>query len=192
METISLSNLISFSQDDFFINKIFELNGVDRFFEQLKNILKSEDINQFNDEKKLIIELNLLVLSNLSRTEKGCHLIFNLENKDKSGVNFWLFFELFINKKTTNLFKFFGNILSNVTAIKEIRDYLISANFNIIERLIQFIYYPNKEIRVNVMKTIRNLNFEFENNEYLSQIIDPKVKIIFDLIKFLYFFFHLD
>jgi Domain of unknown function (DUF383) len=175
LQTTSLSNLINFSQDQIFVEQIYSLNGVERIIEHIKNIIKTHLIDDFSQENLLIIELSLLVLSNVTQNDKGATIFMNFNDEDKKGINFWLLFELYVNKKTSQIFKFFGNSLSNVSSIKEIREYLINPNFKTIERLIENLFNEAKEIRTNVLKTLRNLTFEYENKDFFSQITESNV-----------------
>ena len=167
--------MINFSQDQIFVEQIYTLNGVERIVEHIKTIIKTHLIDNFTPEHLLIIELSLLVLSNVTQNEKGAAIFMSFNDEDKKGICFWLLFELYVAKKISKIFKFFGNCMSNVSSSKEIREYLVNPHFKMIERLMENLFSEAKEIRINVLKTLRNLTFEYEDKEFFSQITESKV-----------------
>ena len=168
LETICLSNLISFSQDEWVCEQIYELNGFDR----LINLLKS--LNPEGTTNNLIIELSLLLISNLTQTKEGVFKLLHYGEKEHLAVHFIYIFEKFMSPKTSESYKFAGNVFANITAIKEARELLISPEYQLLPNLINLANSHIKEIRLGCVKTIRNLTFEYENQYFLDQIFNEK------------------
>lgn len=179
METISLSNLISFSQDNWACTQFFSLNGFDRLFSLLSNIKPTPTLT---DTQKLIIELSLLLLSNLTQSREGVLKFLHMEEKDHLGVHFIFLFDLFLNPKLREVYKFVGNVFSNVTAVKEARDLLIKPEYKAISSLMLVVDTPIRDARMGALHTLRNLVFEYENLSALEQIIEERTQFIDTLV----------
>lgn len=167
--------MISFSQDEWACSQIYSLKGLDRLIE----LLKSLNFDKNNTESyPLIIELSLLLMSNLTQNKEGVIQLLHLGEKNHEGVHFIYLFEKWINPKTSILFKFAGNVFSNVTAIKEGRESLISPEYQLISNLIGVVNSPIREIRIGALHTLRNLTFEFESECFQNQVINEKSEFI--------------
>jgi len=167
--------LISFSQDEWACRQITELNGLDRLM-NLFSTLVSE--GSFSETQKLMVELALLLLSNLTQSREGVMKFLHLETKEHLGVHFIFLFDKFVNPKLSEIFKFAGNVFSNITAIKEARDLLILPEYKVISNLMTIVDTSIKEIRLGALRSIRNLAFEYENGSFLDQILDEKTQFM--------------
>lgn len=167
--------MISFSQDEWACRQITELNGLDRLM-NLFSTLVSE--GSFSETQKLMVELALLLLSNLTQSREGVMKFLHLETKEHLGVHFIFLFDKFVNPKLSEIFKFAGNVFSNITAIKEARDLLILPEYKVISNLMTIVDTSIKEIRLGALRSIRNLAFEYENGSFLDQILDEKTQFM--------------
>lgn len=132
----------------------------------------------FSETQKLMVELALLLLSNLTQSREGVMKFLHLETKEHLGVHFIFLFDKFVNPKLSEIFKFAGNVFSNITAIKEARDLLILPEYKVISNLMTIVDTSIKEIRLGALRSIRNLAFEYENGSFLDQILDEKTQFM--------------
>lgn len=172
MDTICLSNLISFSQDEWACKQLYELNVFDRLIDFVKGL-------NFQDQA-LVIELALLLLSNLTQGKDGVLLFLHANDKEKlhCGVHYLFLMSRLLDSKSDSVFKFAGNVLANISAIQEAREILLNPEFKAIEGLTSICFHELKEIRLGAEKALRNLTFEYENPNFFSQICEEKLEFV--------------
>lgn len=164
--------MISFSQDDWACDQLYSLN----IFDRLIDFLKTLSI----DSQSLVIELCLLLLSNLTQNKDGVRNFLHLNDQDKihCGVHFIYLMQKLLDQKTAFAFKFAANVLANISAVQEARETLLKPEFRIIDGLLALCNQEIKEIRIGATKTLRNLCFEYENQGFIAQIFDDKLDFV--------------
>jgi hypothetical protein len=71
-----------------------------------------------------------------------------------------MLFEIFINPKILDLNNNFASIMANVSSDETGRQVLLEKG-QLLEKIYPFFFHKNKYRRVGVLKTLRNMSFEY-------------------------------
>lgn len=64
-----------------------------------------------------------------------------------------------------------ANILANVTSFKEGREFFVADKGYLVVRLEKLLFCDIREMRIAIMKSIRNCLFEFENEPFADGLL---------------------
>jgi len=203
MSQTIFSILINFSQDDTFGEELIELNGVQRIVDNLKEnlieyskftrsaltaALSKEERTAKEDKLLTVIQLELLLLSNLSQNDEAKRQILELHrDAEFHGLNFSFMLSWFNHPVISPTFHFFGNILANVTASKDTREFVLEPKMKLLEGMVNNLFSVEPNRRQGCIRAIRNCVFEYENPKFLEYLIDPKIDLLNGLLKCMLF-----
>lgn len=135
-----------------------------------------------------MIQLSLLLLSNLSQNDEVKRQILELHREPEfHGLNFSFMLSWFNHPVISPTFHFFGNILANVTAVKETREFVMDPKIKLLEGVVNNIFSVEPNRRQGCIRALRNCVFEYENPKSLEYLIDPKVNLLNCLLKCMLF-----
>ncbi|CDW79364.1 duf383 domain containing protein [Stylonychia lemnae] len=178
------SCLINFSADKDYVKELISLNVSTRVFDFLKTNVKMdmkspeqtsahflEDDNAYvirdssNQDISQAIEQLLMMLSNVTINEEGQrHLLGTGATKGAILDNL---FGMFCYFGSSGNFDFISNVLSNVSALKEGRNYMLENKM--LQKLVELLKGNkiNSHRRIHLIECIRNIVFEYEPYEKL-------------------------
>lgn len=133
IETICLSNFISFTQDEMYRVQAYEINAIDRLVNNIKERVRQLKDEENRKEQFLQISLSLLVLSNLCQSLRGIDQFLHVDDQEQRCVNFKILLNYFMDEQLEEGFHFFANIIANISGQKESREILVSPEFRIFE-----------------------------------------------------------
>ena len=77
-------------------------------------------------------------------------------------------------------FLYFSNILTNLTSFPEIRQHIVATEVGVMERLcLGLVQENNSHRRMQDLKSLRNLTFEYESGFILKSILDPEINYVY-------------
>jgi len=112
-------------------------------------------LSQNDEVKKRILELN--------------------REPDFHGLNFSFMLSWFNHPTISPTFHFFANIVANISATKETREFIMQPKIQLLEHIITSIFSVEPNRRMGIIRTIRNCVFEYEDEKTLEYLISPKV-----------------
>jgi len=115
------------------------------------------------------------------------HILEMHREPEFHGVNFSLLLGWFSHKTISPFFHFFANVLANLSATQETREAMPNPRYRLVENVILSILSLEQNRRKGVLKTLRNCFFEWENPKVLEYFLDPKHKVLENLLKCLAF-----
>jgi len=204
----AISVLINFTQDEFFRKEVLEAKGVSRIIETLKDHLAKYDylVNKTgkasdpNEESKaeegrftedqfiLVIQLDLLFLSNLSHNDQAREQVLELDREPEfHGLHVSLMLNWFSHPKLSPFFHFFANVVANLTSDKKCREFLLEPKFKLFDHITSSVYSADPNRRLGTLKVLRNCFFEYENEIVVKYVLSPEHKILNSLLKCLAF-----
>eukprot|EP00347_Sterkiella_histriomuscorum_P020667 403336931 len=182
------SCLINFSHDNYYKKDLIKLNVAGRVFDFLKENVKMdmkadektsaqflENDNAYiirdatDNEVPTAIEYLIMLLSNITVNEVGQKYL--LGSGATQGAILDNLFGMFCFFTKHGSFDFVSNILANLSAIKEGRDYMLRNKM--LAKIIEFLKFErvNQHRRAHLIETMRNIAFEYEIEEkFFSQI----------------------
>ena len=87
-----------------------------------------------------------------------------------------MLFELFTNPKIIELNNNFSSIMANVSSDEQGRQVLLEKK-QFLDKIFPFFFHKNKYRRVGVLKTLRNMSFEYQNKEVEGFLVNQEVFI---------------
>jgi len=126
---------------------------------------------------KPLLELQALLLSNLTLKELGCHQLLRTDNSALLGFHACKLIDLFLQlpqqqqqqgSPEIDRYGWVANILQNITQIPEGRELLLNKERGpIISLLLPYIHHPSLIRRRSIIGTIRNCLFNQEHHDLL-------------------------
>ena len=143
--------------------------------EEAKNAAEE---GRFTEEQlMLVIQLNLLFLSNLSHNDVVREQILEFDREPEfHGLHVSLMLGWFSHPKLSPFFHFFSNVLANLTSDKKCREFLLEPKWKLFDHITTSVYSADPNRRLGTLKVLRNLFFEYENEVVLKYILSPAVK----------------
>lgn len=105
----------------------------------------------------------LMILTNLTTSEKGQQKFLNIENEKIKGIVLMKILDKFFMYIQNDEFDFCSNLLANISSLKEGRQMMIEYKVYKIF-LVQYDKLNNFKM-LNILRALRNCCFEHETNE---------------------------
>eukprot|EP01126_Amoeba_proteus_P048936 TRINITY_DN5684_c0_g2_i3.p1 TRINITY_DN5684_c0_g2~~TRINITY_DN5684_c0_g2_i3.p1 ORF type:complete len:341 (+),score=78.96 TRINITY_DN5684_c0_g2_i3:278-1300(+) len=162
-----LSSLINFSIDPAFLQQMVVNNVVSRL------------IDGILDKENKIVELYTILLSNVSRDERGARKVVQVGDA-LQGYYVSKLLDLFLESQKVSGnqrddYSWVASILENITQIQEARDLLMEKSRGMFTKLLPFIVHPNLVRRRGVLGVIKNCLFE---SRFHSWVLGPDIDIL--------------
>ncbi|KAM4583491.1 protein HGH1 homolog [Fundulus diaphanus] len=130
-------------------------------------------LKKLQDPEYLFSDHISTILSNLSRLEKTCRVVFQVLQEE---LGLAKLVEIFCNESYNKKAKlhYLGPLLSNLTQLPQARSYIMDHNRCVIQRLLPFTHYEASVVRRGgVIGTLRNCCFDHAHHEWLlSDAVD--------------------
>ncbi|XP_039860541.1 protein HGH1 homolog [Simochromis diagramma] len=125
------------------------------------------------DPEYLFSDQICTILSNLTRHEKTCKILFKVLQEDVGMAQLVQIFCTEGYNKNAKL-HYLGPLLSNLTQLPEARNYLMDKDRCVVQRLLPFTQYQSSVVRRGgVIGTLRNCCFDHAHHEWLlSDAVD--------------------